>query len=383
MVALITDAHYRMSPALIRSLAKAGVRVYTSEKENFSSLPGARSKYGYDHFTLPEEGYEDALYELLERLGKEHHCKPALLPVGAATLRLISKNAERFSTVAGICVADSDTLALLNSKQQLHQLAATLEIPLPRNFEGDFDTFSYPCVVKPVCGEKYGLPAEARYRICHTPQEARAAYEHFQSCTEEPPLVQEYLPGGGIGCSVIAEKGVILAHIGHRRIREYPISGGPSSCCIAEEHPLLLQWAEKLVAATHFSGLAMFEFKEDASGNPRLLECNPRIWGSFPLTHTAQSTLPYCWFAAAWNQGNPTQAIPLPTNQFLAGKKMTFFPSDLMAGLGYLKKKEPRRALSALIDLLNPRVRDGVFQWSDPAPAFAYYAGFFRRGGKL
>ena len=375
MVALITDVHYRMSPALIRALAKAEIQIYTCETENHRFMPGARSKYVTEHFTLPQEDYTGALYELIERLGQKHHCKPAVLPVGAATLQMLAAKKEQFSAVAGLCVPSPEDLALLNSKQELHELACSLSVAIPKNY----DKFSLPCVVKPTCGEKLGLSAAERYRICHTREQAAEAYAHFEALSGEAPIVQEYLPGGGSGCSVVAENGTILAYIGHRRLREYPITGGPSSCCISVEPPIAE--VEKLVKATKLSGLAMFEFKEGGDGTPRLLECNPRIWGSFPLTEAAESTLPYAWFAAVWNSGNPEQAVTPPQNHFAAGKKMCFFPSDLLAGLGYLRSGRPGQFFKALGDFLNPTVRDGVFTWRDTAPALTYYAGLLKRGG--
>lgn len=378
MVALITDVHYRMSPALIRVLAKAGVKIYTCEKNTYSSLPGARSKYVAEHFPLPEENYAEALYALAEKVGKKHGCKPALLPVGAATLQMLAAEKKRFSAVAGLCVADPEAIDLLNSKRQLHRLAASLSVAVPAEYE--LESLSLPCVVKPVCGERLGLSAAERYRICRTREEAEAAYRRFEQLSGEAPVVQEYLPGGGSGCSVAAEDGKILAYVGHRRIREYPVTGGPSSCCISIEPPVAE--AKKLVAAAKFSGLAMFEFKEGADGLPRLLECNPRIWGSFPLTEAAESTLPLAWVTAAWNNGNPEDAVALPENSYKTGKKMQFFPSDLMAGVGYLKNKQPKKLFCALGDLLNPAVRDGLFRIWDAAPAFAYYKGLLKRGGK-
>lgn len=368
MIALVTDVHYRMTPALIRALGQRGIPVYTCEKEGTAVLPGARSKYAQKHFALPKKSYEDALYALAEQLGREHSCKPVLLPMGAATLQMLAKSKERFSAVAGLCIGDPASIDLLNDKQRLHALAAELNIPIPRNTE------ACPCVVKPVCGEKLGLHAAERYRICHTPEERQAAIAHFEKLSGEPPVVQEYLPGGGCGCSVIAREGKLLAWIGHRRLREYPVSGGPSSCCVAIDDQQLLGWAEKLVAATHFSGPAMFEFKEGADGKPCLLECNPRIWGSFPLTYAAGSTLTNAWFAAACG-------LEIPDNCFRAGQKMCFFPSDILAGLGYLKKGQPKSFFGALADFFDPRVKDGLFRWSDPAPALTYYAGLFRRGG--
>lgn len=378
MVALITDVHYRMSPALIRALAKAGVRIYTCEKESHIHLPGARSKYVARHFTLPEEGYEDALYRLAEQLGREHACKPALLPVGAKTLQMLAEQAGRFAEVAGLCIAAPEGIALFNSKRELHRLAASLDVPVPMEYTPE--NVVTPCVVKPVCGEKLGLSAAERYRICHTREEALIAYRHFEQLSGERPVIQEYLPGGGSGCSVLTEKGEVLAYIGHRRLREYPITGGPSSCCITVDPPI--EEAKKLIAAAEFSGLAMFEFKEGADGKPRLLECNPRIWGSFPLTAVAESTLAYAWFAAAWNNGNPGQALPIPENHFITGKKMTFFPSDLMAGVGYLRKGRLAPFFSAILDFFNPSVKDGIFRLSDPKPAREYYKDILHRGGK-
>lgn len=378
MVALITDVHYRMSPALIRALAKAEIQIYTCETEKHNFMPGARSKYVTEHFTLPQVDYTGALYELIERLGQKHHCKPAVLPVGAATLQMLAAKKERFSAVAGLCVPTPEALTLLNSKRALHQLAQKFSVAVPGEY--DPENAPLPCVVKPVCGEKLGLTAAERYRICHTREQLAEAYKHFEALSGETPVVQEYLPGDGSGCSVVAEQGKISAYIGHHRLREYPVTGGPSSCCVAVEPPIAE--VEKIVAATDLSGLAMFEFKEGADGTPRLLECNPRIWGSFPLTEAAGSTLPYAWVAAAWNNGNPEQAVTIPENRFVVGKKMQFFPSDLLAGLGYLKGGRPGQFFKALGDFINPAVRDGVFVWRDAAPAFAYYAGLLKRGGK-
>ncbi|MBQ8894979.1 MAG: ATP-grasp domain-containing protein [Clostridia bacterium] len=363
MIALVTDVHYRMTPAMVRVLGRQGIPVYTCEKETERILPGARSKYRKKHFSLPAEGYEDALYDLLEQLDK-----PVLLPMGAATLQLVSAQKERFEKVAHLCIAEPAALELLNSKRKLHQLAPELEIPVPK------ETDQCPCVVKPVCGEKFGLHAAERYTVCGTPAQRDEAIAHFTRLTGEPPVVQEYLPGEGIGCSVIAREGRVIAWIGHRRIREYPVTGGPSSCCIAEDHGLL-PWVEKIVAATHFSGPAMFEFKRDAEGNPRLLECNPRIWGSFPLAEAAESTLPYAWFAASCG-------LEIPENYFKKGQKMCFFPSDFAAGMGYFKQKNGQKFVAALADLMNPAVKDGLFRLSDPAPALAYYAGLLQRGGR-
>ena len=385
MVAIVTDVHYRMSLALIRDLAQAGVEVITCEQDRCrdsrtSPALGALSRYVSRHVWLPggTDGLE-ALLSLCRETGLGRDCRPALLPAGAATLALIAENRERFEPLCGLCVPTAEQLDLLNSKPRLAGLAARLGVPLPESMAPgeDLDRFldrqGLPCVIKPACGEKLGLTAAARYAVASTREEAWAAWERFSRLAGEPPVVQGYLPGRALGCSVLARSGQVMAAICHQRVREYPVSGGPSSCCQCVEREDIRTYAARLTAETGLTGLAMFEFKEDRDGAPRLLECNPRVWGTFPLTRVSGSGIPLLWCALAWNAGNPDNPAPLPALTPPRGRRMIFAASDLMAAAGYARRGSPGRALGALGDLLNPWVRDGLFEWGDMLPALAYF----------
>ena len=383
MVAIVTDVHYRMSLALIRDLAQGGVEVITCEQDRCrdsrtSPALGALSRYVSRHVWLPggTDGLE-ALLSLCRETGLGRDCRPALLPAGAATLALIAENRERFEPLCGLCVPTAEQLDLLNSKPRLAGLAARLGVPLPESMAPgeDLDRFldrqGLPCVIKPACGEKLGLTAAARYAVASTREEAWAAWERFSRLAGEPPVVQGYLPGRALGCSVLARSGQVMAAICHQRVREYPVSGGPSSCCQCVEREDIRTYAARLTAETGLTGLAMFEFKEDRDGAPRLLECNPRVWGTFPLTRVSGSGIPLLWCALAWNAGNPDNPAPLPVLTPPRGRRMIFAASDLMAAAGYARRGSPGRALGALGDLLNPWVRDGLFEWGDMLPALA------------
>ena len=390
MVAIVTDVHYRMSLALIRDLAQAGVEVITCEQSRcrgsgISPALGALSRYASRHVWL--EGPE-ALQDLCREIGLARDCRPALLPVGAATLAMIAENRGDFDPLCGLCIPTAEQLDLLNSKPRLAALAAGLGVPLPESMapgedlDGFLDRQGLPCVVKPVCGEKLGLTAAARYAVAATREEARQAWERFSRLAGEPPVVQSYLPGRALGCSVLARSGEVLAAVCHRRIREYPVSGGPSSCCQCVEREDIRAYAARLTAETGLTGLAMFEFKEDRDGAPRLLECNPRVWGTFPLTRVSGSGIPLLWCALAWNAGNPDNPAPLPALTPPRGRRMIFAASDLMAAAGYARRGSPGRALGALGDFLNPWVRDGLFEWGDMAPALAYFRSLLAKERK-
>ena len=382
MTAIVTDAHYRMSVSLIRDLSDRGVRVVACEKASIKNPVGFASSGVLRCVRLPDEKYEDALLGLCRELSEQDGEKPALLPVGAKTLAMLSENCERFSAAAGLCIGTPSQLALLNDKVGVAALAETLGVPVPENYaqtDGEelaafFSRVPLPCAVKPRCGEKFGLTAAERYQICRTKEALEAAFSHFSSITGESPLVQEYLPGGGFGCSVLAKDGVVYRSICHRRLREYPVSGGPSSCCECVRRDDLEHFAAKIVEATGFSGLAMFEFKCASDGTPRLLEVNPRVWGTFPLTRVSKSDLAYSWFCLSKN-------LPLPEKTPPQRVKMAYYPADFAASLGYLKKGNLGKALAVFCDFLNPTVKNGLAERSDPGPARAYFRNLFHRGG--
>ena len=387
VTAVITDVHYRMSLALIRDLAQAGVRTVCCEWEGVPAPLGFASKYADETALLPGKEGPDALWNLCARLAEKEGARPALLPVGAATLAALAEERERFGRVCGLCIPAPEQLDDFNSKETVARLGEKLDSPVPRRFspqEGEdpaafFARLPLPCVVKPLCGEKFGLSAARRYVIARTPGQGTEAFVRFQSITNAPPMVQEYLPGGGLGCSVAAEEGRVYAALCHRRVREYPVSGGPSSCCVRIDRPDLEDCAARMVRETGYTGLAMFEFKEGADGAPRLLEVNPRVWGTFPLTRISGSGLPLLWHTLSWNRGNPDRARPLPPVSPFRPRKMQFGASDLMSAVGYLKRGRPGKALGALADLLNPAVRDGLWEWSDPKPGLMYYRSLLKK----
>ena len=402
MTAVITDVRYRMSLAIIRDLARAGVHVVCTETESCrksKSAPplGFFSKHCSESFFLPEDekSYENGLFDLCKSIYEKEGSLPVIMPVGAKTLSLLADRRvkERFSSVCHMCVPDRAELDFLNSKEAVASLGEKLGIPVPKAYAPPYEDVSFPCVVKPLCGEKFNLPASRRYSIVKSDAELKEQIRHFESITHEAPIVQQYLQGGGFGCSVLAVDGNVVTSICHRRIREYPVSGGPSSCCVAIKDDRLLNYAKMIMADLKYTGIAMVEFKADNAGNAYLLEVNPRVWGSYPLTRAARSSMTLDWFMAAVDPEAASCGANSVFQQNTAGAhggahkadtyksvKMSFFPSDILAGAAYLRRGHPKKFFSAIGDFFNPAVKDGLWQWNDAIPAIKYYFSLFRKG---
>ena len=72
-------------------------------------------------------------------------------------------------------------------------------------------------------------------------------------------------------------------------------------------------------------------------------------------------------------------ARPLPPYRRPKPVKMVYYPADAAAMLGYFRRGKLGRGLGFFADFLNPCVKNGLWQWRDPAPGLRYLAGLFRR----
>ena len=371
--AIVTDVHYRMSLAVIRDLAEAGVTVIGVEKNHLEPPLGFYSKYVSESVLMDESSYLDELYELCRvnygRSGK----KPVILSVGTATMDLFSDDVRRrFSEVAGFCLPSPEQLLLLNDKRRLAQLAVSCGVPVPSEYDAPYGNAVYPCIVKPLCGEKFGMKAGDRYRIVYDgAQLADAVLYYKEHCGGETPVVQQFVSGPGFGCEVFAENGRVLTSLCHERLREYPAAGGPSSCCRAVCVPEISAYTEQICKELGLSGLAMFEYKRDKDGKYFLLECNPRVWGSYPLTRAAKSNMTLCWFKTAFEAANPNDVFEIRGNDY-RNVRMHFPLSDIFAGAEYIKRGQIGKGLAGIFSWMDPFIKNGLLELKDMKPAMVY-----------
>ena len=100
-------------------------------------------------------------------------------------------------------------------------------------------------------------------------------------------IIQEKLNNGKdiLGAFFLCEEGKVLSYYGHKRIRTYPQEGGVtvySQVHYAEE---LKKEGELLLKKLNWNGIAMIEFLfDDKSSSYKIIELNPRSWGSILLS---------------------------------------------------------------------------------------------------
>ncbi len=364
---VLTDAKYRASIAAARALGRSGCRVVAVQAGlgKFPDPPVFSSRYVEQGRRLPvppeSPEYGEALMGLLEEFDR-----PVLFCAGAATLNAVSRMREEFAKLCDFLIAPPEALEQLNDKEAVHRRCLELGIPVPREFDGEPER--YPVVIKPRCGEKLGLKARDRYAVAATPEEYRACLAAM-SRYDPRPVVQERIAGDGAGASLLLDRqGRLICALCHRRIREFPAAGGPSTCCESFYDAEMIRRAYELLHSFGFVGMAMVEFKGD-----RVLEVNPRIWGSFPMTDCARSP-----FAVLYARAARGEVLEYRAKDYETGVRMRFVLNDGAAMLDYLRRGQPGKFFQGAADMF--RAREALSSREDPAPMRKYLRNtLFRR----
>ncbi len=264
-----------------------------------------------------------------------------------------------------------------------------------QDFASRAASLSYPAILKwsdpPAMWARLaaaGLPFE-KTEFAASVGELLARLARYDALGEWP-LVQGWCGGYGFGQMLMMDGGVARLRFQHRRLREFPASGGVSTLC--ESVPLSLHAgqmakSEALLRSIGWQGPAMVEYRHDlATGTYWLMEINGRFWGSLPLASQAGAEFAWEQYRAAVRQADGTPQAPyrqrraryaIPDTKRLA--RILRSPTS-EAAAGQPAPSRWREALAWGADWLDPRTGYYVWDWSDPRPLAGDLIGIIRRG---
>jgi len=196
-----------------------------------------------------------------------------LLPINSQELGVLLAERSRFGGALDYWGNLSD-YTRLHDKALFYEMLQLFELPAPALFR-NINEVQLPLVAKPTTGSS---SKGVRY-IC-TDEELRTLKGYLKE-GGEGYVFQEYVDGVGVGYSGYFHEGKILEGYGHRRLAEYPVSGGSSVYRGALEQvqqDKLRVLVEKLLQITCWSGFCMLAFKDTSTGWYAFIVSNPRIW---------------------------------------------------------------------------------------------------------
>ncbi|MFQ5603846.1 MAG: ATP-grasp domain-containing protein [bacterium] len=382
---LVTDSHRGSAIAIIRSLGRKGYRVVAADS-NPRSL-GFQSRYAREKVVYPNpesqpQEFCDFILDTVQKQGID-----LVLPVTDLVIQPLASRREDFSGKTKLAIPENELLQAVTDKDQTVQIAQKLGVPTPATFTvrtaaealAKAKELGWPVVLKPQISRllRQGERIE-KYSVSYANDAEDLQRQMSELEGKCSVLLQRYLEGIGYGVELLMHEGRPLAAFEHKRLREVPLTGGPSAYRESVRlHPELYQYSVRILKELRWTGLAMVEFKV---GNERaeLMEINGRVWGSLPLAIASGVDFPAMLVELYLNGADAVK--PQLNSEYKIGLKCRDLGRDLMWMVSVLIRRQkvsflpmPNRvqALSAFLSLFDPRNKFDLLCFDDPRPGLA------------
>jgi predicted ATP-grasp superfamily ATP-dependent carboligase len=383
MRVLVTDGHWRKTLAVVRSLGRKGVQVTVGERTSLNT--SFFSKYCAQRLIYPSPKQDPGHFIefLLKAIKKNYY--DCLFPMEEETLLLLAQYQTEISKYTYFLIPDIQKIKFVRDKGSLIQFAENHGIPTPKTFYTPpssalwsnettftkkplpFDSIPLPAVIKPrISSGSFGIAyVENREDLIPFYQKVHTRYPF--------PLIQEWIPDGGgtFGFSALFdETSNVKAAFTHRKLRMYPIQGGASTLREGVEHPRIMELGLSLLKSLNWIGVAMMEFKVDPrDGIPKLMEINPRFWGSLQLAIVSGVDFPYLILKMA-RQENFEPILHYPV-----GRRCRW----LLLGdiLHFLTNPNRFHLRPPFFHFFDPHTSYDIISREDPLPVLGAMATFF------
>lgn len=289
---LVTDGLNKNTLAILRTLGKSKYCIdITTSRPRILTL-GFYSRYCNKVHILKSDPKDIDSYanELLELLKKGDY--NVLIPVGLMSYLATTKHKKDFERLTNLIVPEWDSMQIASNKDKTMIFANNLGIPIPATkiLYDSSDLISikkYPIVIKSSDESKNFV------KYCNCESELVEKFKQLKSISNTNIIAQEYITGFGCGFYGVYHNGKLIAHFLHKRIKEFPITGGPSAVAESYFDEKLYDYGKTLCDALNWNGPIMVEFKCDSqNGDYKLIEINPKLWGSLDLTIEAGVNIP-------------------------------------------------------------------------------------------
>jgi len=307
---LVTDASERAALAVIRSLGKKGIKVIAADATGFNA--GFLSKYCAHKVTYPspmenKEKFIESLLRLVKSMKLD-----LLVPITDFTMIPILERREDFEPYVKVAAPPYEVAMKAYDKFQTVSIAQRCGVPHPKTFLIDSvktlrevaSELNYPAVIKPRMKVFWKSGKAIMMKVtsdnyAYNEKDLQIKYEKLTNklrgiVPSDFFIIQEYVQGVGYGVEVLMNDSNVMALFMHKRLREYPVTGGASTLRVSTWNRRLTEYSVKLLREMSWQGVAMVEFKlEEKNSNTNLMEVNGRFWGSLPLAINAGVDFPY------------------------------------------------------------------------------------------
>ena len=369
----LPDAISPRALSICRSLGKKNVFITCADESPFNLAFYSRYCRKHTLYPSPLRHPQRFAEYLLDYLAG--HPQDCLIPVKEESLDVIILYREEFERLTRLPFPPTSVFQICRDKNKTMALARQLGIPHPKTVmptcldqvEALAKTLTFPVVIKPRLSCS-GLG------ISHVKEYAQLYEAYCKVHAQYPfPMIQEEIPPGekyDVAC-LLDENSRPLATFAQKEIRSFPLQDGASTVQESVWRPDLVEITQQFLQAAGWSGIAEAEFMIDPrDGRPKLLEVNPRFWGSLQLAVQSGVDFPYLLYE--WSCGRPVE----PVHEYKVGQFCRqLLPYDL---LHFLVNPNRFQMQPSFFNFFDPDCGHNLFAANDLGPV----AGFFLSCGR-
>jgi len=285
---LILGSSTKSAMYVAKQLSRYGVEVNIYA---WLDLPIKHSKYIHKYLLVESPDRDVATF----KSGLINYLKlnqmDCLLPINDQALEICKLYYSEISAqVKIIGVNNSFTDEYAHSKYELIKVCETVGISSPKtsliaslhDLETKRNEFTFPCIIKPGSSSMLKDNRLYYFKVKRIKQYEQLVDYVRENINNVNVLVQELIPGYGIGYNIIAKNGEVLNEYIHRRIFEYEGESTYRESVQVSEYPLR-EKVHALIKKINWNGVAMVEFRIDKS-DAYIMEINGRFWGSIEVS---------------------------------------------------------------------------------------------------
>lgn len=246
--------------------------------------------YGQKVFRLRGDSYPKFSEDLKQLVSIFPTETLVYLPVSEEPTRNLLRflDSENFPNLHSL-LPPVESFEIASDKGRFQQYCEQKNFPVPCEFTLDSLSKSpgqfTPVLLKPKKGQ-------GSVGICHidAPEDLTA----LKSISESDYIIQQKIISSSkvSGAFFLCLKGETITAYTHKRIRTFPANGGVTVYSEATRNKEILTLGAQLLKSLNWTGLAMIEFLYDEiSREWKIIELNPRLWGSIMLAPFAGSPI--------------------------------------------------------------------------------------------
>tara|TARA_B100002019_G_scaffold293129_1_gene318903 strand:+ start:4832 stop:5965 length:1134 start_codon:yes stop_codon:yes gene_type:complete len=283
-IILITDIFERKTfdvyNILKKSYCKNSIVLFLASSSNLLEKKTAKILYPSNNIYFSSTELD---YDFEEFAKKYHGHKIVFFPIEESTIEsfIIQKNKSHIiENNFNYLLPSLKTFSLVRNKKMLTEFCDKINFPIPKYYSEKQiknNRFKYPLIIKPAIGS-------GSRGITHI----NSQKDNFKIPKSlKGYIIQEKIPNSSKveACFVICKSGKIIQSYTHKRLLTFPKQGGVTLFSKLTDNQKIKSLSKDFVKQLNLEGLIMLEFLYCCKSDEyKLIEVNPRIWGSILLS---------------------------------------------------------------------------------------------------